>query len=78
MCLGMQKRSFSQFLIRLCGIIGGIFATSGWFHPNSFIIVVLFTCEHRHAAPVFVGGVGCAAKGGRATDAAREQVIVFL
>ena len=27
-----QRRSFWQFLIRLCGIVGGIFATSGMLH----------------------------------------------
>ena len=27
-----QRRSFGQFLVRLCGIVGGIFATSGMIH----------------------------------------------
>jgi len=28
------RRSFARFLVRLCGIIGGVFATSGMLHQT--------------------------------------------
>jgi len=45
-----SHQPFWQFLVRLCGIVGGIFATSGQLHcscvsfcRNSLIIIIIIT-----------------------------------
>lgn len=40
-----ERRQFSQFLIRLCGIIGGVFATSGMLHSFVGFLADLIMCQ---------------------------------
>ncbi|CAH3157369.1 unnamed protein product [Porites lobata] len=40
-----RRRSFWGFLVRLCGIVGGIFATSGMMHSFIGFLFDLITCQ---------------------------------
>lgn len=42
-----KHRPFSQFLIRLCGIVGGIFAVSGMLHNWTEFFVEVFCCKFK-------------------------------
>ena len=42
-----EHKPYSQFLIRMCGIIGGIFATSGMLHSLVGFIVDLVCCRYK-------------------------------
>ena len=58
-----SHKPFSHLLIRLCGIIGGLFATSGWFLIYHFIryqlINTLFFLGMIHALAGFFVDVVC-------------------
>ncbi|XP_066933502.1 endoplasmic reticulum-Golgi intermediate compartment protein 2-like [Clytia hemisphaerica] len=40
-----ERRDFSQFLVRLCGIIGGVFATSGMLHSLVGFLADSIMCQ---------------------------------
>lgn len=40
-----QRREFGQFFVRLCGIIGGVFATSGMLHSFVGLLADLIMCQ---------------------------------
>ncbi|XP_065649743.1 endoplasmic reticulum-Golgi intermediate compartment protein 2 [Hydra vulgaris] len=42
-----ERRSFNEFLIRLCGIIGGVFATSGMLHSAIGALADIILCQMR-------------------------------
>ncbi|XP_046862254.1 endoplasmic reticulum-Golgi intermediate compartment protein 2-like [Xenia sp. Carnegie-2017] len=54
-CVNEVHRSFSQFIIRLCGIVGGIFATSGMLHSFVGFLVELLACKFLKSKDVDSG-----------------------
>ena len=48
-CVNVKEkfRDFGQFLVRLCGIIGGVFATSGMMHSFIGFLTDLILCKLR-------------------------------
>eukprot|EP00053_Salpingoeca_punica_P009234 m.82674 g.82674 ORF g.82674 m.82674 type:complete len:357 (+) comp14929_c0_seq2:104-1174(+) len=46
-----QRRSFAQFLVRMCGIVGGIFVTSGLLHSVISAALAHFT-SNKDATPL--------------------------
>jgi len=46
-----NHQPFWQLLVRLCGIVGGIFATSG---KQSIVLNVIFTAAPAHTVLVYV------------------------
>jgi len=43
-----ERRDFTQFFIRLCGIIGGVFATSGMLHSLVGCLADLIICQIKN------------------------------
>ena len=43
-----QRREFGQFFVRLCGIIGGVFATSGMLHSLVGYLADLVMCQIKN------------------------------